>query len=225
MWPTYQDTITQRITYRHLYSSKLVLSQHPKRVLDVGCGSGALLSCLPPQVFSVGLEHTETHAQISASNGCKNIVIAKATKMPFAESIFDVVCILEVMEHIQIKDNQKVLKEITYTLKNNGKIIISVPFDSWPSKIMDPAWILGHRHYSAADLRRQITRTGLFVQEMRVKGGWWEMSSMLNIYVSKWVFGKEMLGRAFFERKRQREYDSRETGFATLFAVAEKREI
>lgn len=132
---------------------------------------------------------------------------------------------LEVMEHINNKDNKEVLKQIKFILKNDGKLVISVPFNSWLSKIMDPAWILGHRHYSSADLRRQITRSGLFVQEIWVKGGWWEMSSMLNIYVSKWVFGKEMLGRAFFERKRQREYDSKETGFATLFAVAEKREI
>jgi 2-polyprenyl-3-methyl-5-hydroxy-6-metoxy-1,4-benzoquinol methylase len=225
VWPTYQDTITQRITYRHLYSSKLVLSRHPKKVLDVGCGSGALLSCLPSQVFGVGLEYTEAQAQISVSNGCKNIVIATAFKMPFAESTFDGVCILEVLEHIDIKHNEEVLKESKYILANNGKIIISVPFDSWLSKIMDPAWILGHRHYSTADLRRQITRTGFFVQEMRVKGGWWEMLAMINLYVSKWVFGKDMLFRAFFERKRQCEYDVNETGFATLFAVAEKRGI
>jgi hypothetical protein len=51
------------------------------------------------------------------------------------------------------------------------------------------------------------------------------MLAMINLYVSKWVFGKDMLFRAFFERKRQCEYDVNETGFATLFAVAEKRGI
>jgi SAM-dependent methyltransferase len=225
VWPAYQDIITQRITYRHIYSSKLVLAYSPRKVLDIGCGSGALLSCLPPQVFSVGLERAEIQAKISVGNGCKNVVIANASRMPFSEAIFDGVCILEVMEHIDTKNSAGVLKEIKFILRKNGKMIMSVPFSNWLSNVLDPAWILGHRHYSAADLHQQITRAGLFVQDMWVKGGWWELSAMLNIYVSKWVFGKEMLFRAFFERKRRFEYDVNETGFATLFAIAEKREV
>ena len=225
MWAKYQDSITQRVTYRHSYSSRLLLSNNPERVLDVGCGSGALLSCLPSKVFSVGLEYNEKNALNSFRNGIRNIVVADALKIPFGGSIFDSVCILEVIEHIASEDSQKVLKEIELVLKNQGLVVISVPFDHWLSKLMDPAWIFGHRHYSITNIRQQIACTGLVIRETHVKGGWWEMASMLNLYISKWFFGKEMLGRVYFERKRQCEYERIEKGFATLFAITEKRGI
>ena len=223
MWPKYSDNIEQRATYRHEFSAKLILKHHPKRVLDVGCGSGALLSFLPKRVFGVGIENTERRAAISLQNGFYAVVVADASKLPFENAIFDVVSMLEVLEHIPKNEVEVCLREIYNVMDSDATLVVSVPFGSWISRIADPAWILGHRHYSELELRELLRFSGLMVKKMQIKGGAWELIGMLNLYICKWIFGRAMVGRSFFERKRRCEYDMNKQGFATLFAIAKRQ--
>jgi ubiquinone/menaquinone biosynthesis C-methylase UbiE len=222
MWPRYSNSVAQRSTYRHNFSASLISQFNPNRVLDVGSGSGAGLSLLPKNIFSVGLENSERSANVSAQNLGVIVVVADASRLPFADAAFDVVSMLEVLEHIPISKVDLCLSEINYVMRDGGTAVISVPFGAWISKLADPAWIFGHRHYSKTALRELMFRAGLMVQDMQTKGGMYELLGMINLYICKWIFGRAMIAQSFFERNRRREYELKSQGFATLFVIAQK---
>lgn len=189
----------------------------------MGSGSGAVLSLLPNSIFSVGLENSERSANVSAQNGCRIVVVADASQLPFTDTVFDVVSMLEVLEHVPKNKVDLCLSEINHVMKDGGAAVISVPFGAWISKLADPAWIFGHRHYSETALREPMFRAGLMVQDLQIKGGMYELLEMINLYICKWLFGRAMIAQSFFEHNRRREYQLKSQGFATLFAIAVKQ--
>lgn len=52
--------------------------------------------------------------------------IASAYRLPFNDSTYDIVALIEVLEHLQYPENA--LEEAYRVLKSNGKLIISIPF-------------------------------------------------------------------------------------------------
>lgn len=87
-----------------------------KSVLDVGAGSGALISRIPG---AIGID-------LAPKN--ERIIKADILKIPFENEKFDTIFATEVMEHLSndILDNG--LKEIKRILKIGGFLIITVPY-------------------------------------------------------------------------------------------------
>ena len=222
-WPKYSDNIEEQVTYRHLFSSKLILQYNPKIVLDIGCGSGALLSFIPAPIFCVGLERTEKKAIISLKNGVHNIVVADASQTPFKNMVFDSVSMLEVLEHMPANKQAESVKEIYRILKIDSELIISVPYNYWISKLLDPAWMLGHKHFLESEIKSLLSQNKFSIKFIEIKGGFWELTGMLNVYASKWIFGRTMVLRSVFEHRRRLEYEMYKEGIATLFAVGKKQ--
>ncbi len=111
----------------------LVLEQKPKKILDIGCGSGFLIDILQEKI----------HAEFSGIDVYKNSAkknwrykSCDITKgLPFKDEEFDLVIFGEVIEHVPNPD--KVLYEIRRVLKKNGKLIVSTPnLVSWANRIL-----------------------------------------------------------------------------------------
>lgn len=99
-----------------------------KRILDVGCGSGETLSFLKtlfPKAELYGIDTSQKATQFSKKRGHKNIFKANALNLPFKNGFFDLVLILDVIEHIE--DDAGVVKEAARVLRKKGKIIITSP--------------------------------------------------------------------------------------------------
>lgn len=95
--------------------------QHTAAVLDVGCGTGEFLLTLPTQVRKFGLEPSAAAAQIATHQGI-NILGRTLRDLP-AESQFDVITIIDVIEHIA--DPLAELNELAAHLAPGGSLIIS----------------------------------------------------------------------------------------------------
>lgn len=100
----------------------------PRRVLDVGCGSGAFLT-IPlaeahPDVIFVGVdqdEHTIRHAQ--ASHRCPNLRFL--CDWPDSEPPFDLVIASEVIEHVEDPDG--FLEDCLASLRPGGYLVVTLP--------------------------------------------------------------------------------------------------
>jgi SAM-dependent methyltransferase len=97
-----------------------------KRILEIGCGDGRLLSELQVDNDVYGIDAAETGVEkcrgkhIQAS--CLDV---SSEALPFSSDYFDLVIVLETLEHLM--NPYYALHEMRRVLKENGRLICSVP--------------------------------------------------------------------------------------------------
>ncbi|GEM_PF-2820193 len=107
-----------------------------KKVLDIGCGAQAPLCSFlskikKAKVFAGDIEHSSV---VSAKKIAKKAIISKfsAEKLPFKDKYFDIVFLLDVLEHV--KDPVKTIKEAKRVTKDKGLIFIEFsPYYAYPT--------------------------------------------------------------------------------------------
>lgn len=105
------------------------------RHLDIGCGTGLVLCCMPAHTVGLdinkwALEKVKIHAPKT------QLVLADADHLPFRKDVFSTVTIFEVLEHMERP--RHALKEICRILESSGILIGSVPRESpfWNLRIL-----------------------------------------------------------------------------------------
>jgi ubiquinone/menaquinone biosynthesis C-methylase UbiE len=100
-----------------------------KTVLDVGCGFGAysLVAESYGASMSVGIDVNMEYIEKARSS---LIVLADAHALPFRDSCFDIVLMVEVLEHLPCE--MEVLKEVKRVLKSEGYLLLTVPNKFYP---------------------------------------------------------------------------------------------
>ncbi|MDD3461617.1 MAG: class I SAM-dependent methyltransferase [Mesotoga sp.] len=95
------------------------------KILDIGCGTGIVLKKLEKIGACYGIDISEEAILFCKKRKLKNVYKANAENLPFINESFDLITVLDVLEHI--KNPQNVLNEINRILKNDGIAIITVP--------------------------------------------------------------------------------------------------
>lgn len=99
-----------------------------KKVLDVGCGNGYVLSRYAKEgAETYGIDITETGIQICKNrfefmNLKGNFVVGNAEELPFEDNFFDCVCSMGVLHHVP--NTEKAVSEIHRVLKKDGRLIV-----------------------------------------------------------------------------------------------------
>lgn len=102
------------------------------KVLDVGVGGGLFektVHTLNKNLELNGIDISKKAILEINRAVSGNFTVANAKNIPFQNKIFDFVIILDVLEHFYQHEIKVVMKEIIRVLKNNGKVIISVPLN------------------------------------------------------------------------------------------------
>jgi SAM-dependent methyltransferase len=138
-------------------------------VLEIGVGQGALGTRLASEFRYVGVEQDATSwekakARIERYGG--TVLHGDVSVLP-PSAKFDVVCVFEVLEHIE--DDQAALRDWRTRLNPGGSIMVSVPafperFGAWDIKA-------GHyRRYEPQELAQLLVESGYSRPEVRVYG-------------------------------------------------------
>jgi ubiquinone/menaquinone biosynthesis C-methylase UbiE len=195
-----------------------------KKVLDIGCGYGWFeLNALKRGVKEMaGIEISKEDLK-TAKNSIKNkkviFKVGGALEVPFENNYFDTVVAWEVIEHIPKTTEDRMFKEVFRVLKKNGVFYLSTPNNSFFSTTFDPAfWLIGHRHYTKHKLTQLGENAGFKKSETYIKGRWWGLASLLNLYISKWIFRRKPFFEKLFHDKEDQEYGLGEKGFMGIFA-------
>jgi SAM-dependent methyltransferase len=148
-WFAGRDLLLDRLTARYGQSGEMVL--------DIGAGTGRWVERLTARGYrAVGLD-------LSAVGGDGRLTRADATCLPFPDSTFGTVFLLDLLEHV---DDGAVLREVRRVVRPGGCAILSVPAFPWLWSYRDEA--AGHlRRYTGATLRRAVESAGLVVEERR----------------------------------------------------------
>jgi SAM-dependent methyltransferase len=192
-----------------------------KRLLDIGCGFGWFeLNALARGAEQVvGTEISEaalTTIRQHLDDARLSTRVASALDLPFEDGAFDTVVSWEVLEHIPRHSEPQMFKEAARVLAPGGAFYLSTPHAALLSKLGDPAWwLIGHRHYSAQQVRRLAAGAGLRVEQLELRGGAWEVAYHLAYYAAKWLLRQRPPAEAAFRRKVDAEFTR--PGFNGLF--------
>ena len=132
------------------------------RILEVGCGTGHNLDMLSRFGTVEATELNETARELASKRLERSVESAALPDLSmFAEASFDVVALLDVLEHVE--DDRAALRAIRSVLKPAGKLVVTVPGNPWMWSAHDVAHH-HHRRYRKKELRRLAEQSGFAVE-------------------------------------------------------------
>jgi SAM-dependent methyltransferase len=156
------------------------LSSVRGRVLDVGCGAGAVAKAVKrerPDLVVNGCDLSESALALAASSPeGVDFRLATAERLPFGDGEFDFAWIFDVLEHVD--DPERVLGEVARVLKPGGGFHIVLPLEGQPRTLYrlvrcGSRWTAKVRHgghiqiFSAERFRSMASSAGLPVVRTR----------------------------------------------------------
>jgi SAM-dependent methyltransferase len=126
------------------------------KVLDLGCGGGALLSGLKNYAKVFGIDSSFKACKYSKEK-IDNILQSDALRLPFKDGCFDTILVLDLIEHIDNEMN--LLREIKRVCAKGGVCIMTVP--AWRCLWSERDDWLGHkRRYTVTNLKTTVEKVG-----------------------------------------------------------------
>ena len=138
---------------------KYLKVKNPK-ILDVGCGTGKNVEEFSKLGKAFGLDSSpEAIKFCKEKRNLANISLGEAEKTGFDDAEFDLVSMLDVLEHT---DDARTIKEARRILKDDGFLLITVPAYQWMWSKWDVA--LHHkRRYTKVQIIEVLKKNGFEV--------------------------------------------------------------
>jgi SAM-dependent methyltransferase len=156
------------------------------RALDVGCGTGTWLGRLESFGPAFGVDCATESVRFCQSRGRSRLTQGSATDLPFEDESFDLVCALDLLEHVH--DDIGALKEFGRVCRPDGRILITVPAYRFLWGRQDE--ISDHlRRYTAKELHAKIQTAGLVVKKLTC------FNTMLFPFIALIRLGRRLLPR------------------------------
>ncbi len=101
-----------------------------------------------------------------------NSLYASATQLPIEDSQVDVVLCLDLIEHV--KEDDKLIKEVSRVLKKDGKVILTTPMQDGVSfpflgkekiETIERNWEHVHKGYSLEDIKKLFENNNLVIEK------------------------------------------------------------
>jgi ubiquinone/menaquinone biosynthesis C-methylase UbiE len=132
-------------------------------ILDVGCGTGAVLSELESRGHAIGIDLSHDALTFSNDRGLNHLVYANAEQLPFVDNLFDAVVSLDTIEHVP--DHESAIAEIFRTLKPGGVFVMNVPAFNWLWGPHDIA-LMHQRRYTRQQVKSLLVSQGFQVEKL-----------------------------------------------------------
>jgi len=192
------------------------------RLLDIGCSSGWMAPVALSRGFKeyVGVDRVIVGDERAIPGA--SFVEGSIFSLPFSDKSFDSACLFDVIEHLPKGTESAALREAYRVLSLNGKLYFSTPHASPLHAPLDPAWYLGHRHYSRASVRRLLQSAGFSVDRMFVAGGIIECLNHIRLLLFKHVVHRPLRRVDFVERLIERSHGRDRPFGMTVFAIASR---
>lgn len=153
----------------HLGLRKLVLTTLSRyvppapstQILDAGCGSGMLLKDLHGRGYgrAFGLDAIARAIALARRRNLSALVRGSVDALPFADSQFDAVVSLDVLQHQLVPDDVAAMREMCRVLKPGGILMVNLPAYEWLRSPHDAAGH-GRQRYRAGELRSKLGAAG-----------------------------------------------------------------
>jgi cyclopropane fatty-acyl-phospholipid synthase-like methyltransferase len=114
------------------------LDKSSKLVLDVGCGKGAPMTFIKKHMKfkAVGVDIFPPYLRISKQDGTyEDVILGDVRCLPLKDRQFDTVICIEVLEHLEKEDGEKLLSELERVARK--QILITTPISKYEQDAYD----------------------------------------------------------------------------------------
>lgn len=156
----HEDSYWWFVGRRHLALALLnqaLSGQSGRQVLDLGCGTGAVLANLAQRHESYGLDFSALALEFCAKRGLERLTLGNGERLPFRDAQFDAIVALDIIEHIP--DDRAAFSEAFRVLKPGGALVMSVPAFRWLWGPHDIA-LMHQRRYTRSEVGLRLTEAG-----------------------------------------------------------------
>lgn len=229
-WLTFSDTVDHDKQVspppRLFWACELIEPVVGKRIVDIGCWTGGLLSILTSRgaaelagVDVIGPWLSVAEQSLPTANFFE---VADLRELPASlKGRFDVVMLLETLEHLPRKSELAALRSLGSLLSPGGVLILSTPAAGMAA-FLDPAWMLvGHRHYRRQTVTALLTSAGFNVECVHFSGNVWTSIDTVILYVAKHLLHRSYSTSSFVAaREPGGLYGKRRIGSANIWVEA-----
>jgi SAM-dependent methyltransferase len=143
--------------------ARLALDPARARILDVGCGTGGASLTLARHGRAVALDRSPGSFALAMDRPYTHRVVASAgAPLPFSDGSFDVVCALDILEHLD--DDAACARELFRVCAPRGHVIAYVPAYSFLWGYNDE-YSHHKRRYVKSELSAVLQRAGFGIEE------------------------------------------------------------
>jgi|SRR5680860_775458 len=125
-------------------------------IVDFGCGMGGNYNFLSKYGKVIGIDNSKISIDFCQKNK-QNVKLIDGLNIPFQDNSVDLITAFDSLEHI--KNDEEIIEEYWRTLKENGKIFVTVP--AYKFMWSDHDKVLGHYHrYTKRELKDKFESKG-----------------------------------------------------------------
>jgi 2-polyprenyl-3-methyl-5-hydroxy-6-metoxy-1,4-benzoquinol methylase len=152
-----------------------LLREGKKRLLDIGCATGALLEKLQGRGWNVsGIEISTPQAEYARQNKKLDVIDVPLEKAGFESGAYNVVLASHLIEHLN--DPGAFVREVHRILAPGGYFLVTTPnIDGFQSKLLGGKWrsaIFDHLYlFSKKTLSRVLKDAGFSIESISTWGG------------------------------------------------------
>jgi SAM-dependent methyltransferase len=151
------------------------------KILDIGCGRySAVSQVIKTQSFyAIGLDIFEPNVRASNRRGIyQGVICADVRALPIKDKQFDLIILLEVLEHLDKEDGQKALRELERVSRE--AILLTTPIGTSPHRDYYGNPHEEHRYVWGLE---ELKASGFVIRGKGIRGltvgdRWWSSSTM-----------------------------------------------
>jgi SAM-dependent methyltransferase len=136
-----------------------------RRILDAGCGTGAILQRLGNPERNVGVDLAPEAIEFCRQRGLTNVQQADIAALPFADESFDAVISSSVLYHDWVKDIDAAMRELKRVLRPGGFLFLVLPAFSFLHSAHDVA-VMTARRFTKREVRSLLHKHGLRIRQL-----------------------------------------------------------
>jgi SAM-dependent methyltransferase len=142
-----------------IFLKKHLKKRNDLKIVDIGCGAGGIVDLLGQYGNVTGVDKDKRIVNYNKKQG-RNVYCGSLDKLKFPKESFDLITLLEVLEHVD--DDINGLKEINRILKPKGLFYLSVPV--FPFLWSSHDYASHHkRRYTKKELLDKLSKSGFKV--------------------------------------------------------------
>ena len=162
-----------------------------KEIVDVGCGTGAILKQLGNPERNVGIDLAPEAISFCRQRGLNNVQQGDIHALPFPDASFDAVICSSVLYHQWVSDVEGAVREMHRVLRPDGALLINVPAFPFLHSAHDDA-VMTARRFRKREIRELLQKQNFKIRRLT----YWT-TFLFPLAIAARTLGGSKMGRDF----------------------------